>query len=662
MSNISTRNTNISSVKRALLARQMRSQIDGFELLKAEPIAVIGLGCRFPGGANHPDAFWRLLENGVDAISKIPADRWDSDALYDPRPATPGKMTTRWGGFLDQVDQFDPDFFGISPREALRMDPQQRLFLEVAYEALEDAGQVHEQLMGSRTGVFVSSYHNDYGHLQYSDPNQIDAYSSTGTAHSIVANRLSYLLNLQGPSITVDTACSSSLVAVHLACQSLRNEECNLALAGGVSLMLSPEVTISLSNWGFMTPDGRCKTFDARADGFVRGEGCGVVVLKRLADALTDGDTILAVIRGSAVNQDGRTSVLTAPSGLAQQTVIRQALDNAGLTPDQISYIEAHGTGTSLGDPIEVEALAEIIGPRADDQKCVLASVKTNIGHLEAAAGIAGLIKVVLSLQHELIPPHLHFTSLNPHISLDHMPFVIPTQAYPWPAGSKRRCAGVSSFGFGGTNAHIILEEAPQVPAAPPEKESQPPYLLPLSAHNPEALQSLAQSYLDFLTNITVSNSIAGEVQPDLADICYTASVRRNHYDYRMTLVGDSSQAIVEQLNAFIQGKTRAEANLSQRTAVGSPKPVFVFSGQGPQWWAMGRELLAQEPVFRAVIEECDTLLRQYTSWSLMTELTAAEAESRLDQTEVAQPALFALQVALAALWRSWGIVPGGGC
>ncbi|MCB0171116.1 MAG: type I polyketide synthase [Anaerolineae bacterium] len=658
MNNNSHNNINISSVKRALLARQLRSQIDGLEVLQTEPVAITGIGCRFPGGANHPEAFWSLLENGVDAISKVPADRWDSDALYDPKPGTPGKITTQWGGFLNQVDQFDPDYFGISPREALRMDPQQRIFLEVATEAWEDAGLIYDKLVGSQTGVFVASYHNDYAQLQYADPNQIDAYTSTGSAHSIVANRLSYILDLQGPSVTVDTACSSSLVAIHLACQSLRNGECNMALAGAVSLMLSPEVTISLSNWGFMTPDGRCKTFDARADGFVRGEGCGVVVLKRLADALMDGDNILAVIRGSAVNQDGRTNVLTAPSGQAQQAVVQQALNNAGLTPDQISYIEAHGTGTSLGDPIEVEALAQVIGSRSSDNLCVLGSVKTNIGHLEAAAGIAGLIKVVLSLQHQTIPPHLHFNKINPHIELDHMPFIIPTRLHPWPMGTQRRYAGVSSFGFGGTNAHIIVEEAPSIPATDRNEENPQAFLLPLSAHSSETLQALVESFQCFFEDIASKDTNQGAFSPNLRDICYTASVRRNHHNFRIALIGNSPQSFSEQLKALLHKNIYSNFDGSRRTTDAFAKPVFVFSGQGPQWWAMGRELLASEPVFRGVIEQCDELLHHHADWSLLRELTASEEESRLDQTEFAQPAIFALQVGLAALWRSWDILP----
>ncbi len=483
-----------------------------------------------------------MLANGVDAISEVPRDRWDIDALYDPAPNAPGKMSTRYGGFIDRVDEFDAAYFGIAPREAVRMDPQQRLLLEVAYEALEDAGQRREHLAGTRAGVFIASYNDDYGHLLLSDRALIDAHTGTGTAQSIAANRLSYLLNLQGPSMTIDTACSSSLVAVHLACQSLRNDECPLAIAGGVSLIVSPEMSISLSKWGFMAPDGRCKTFDARADGFVRGEGCGVIVLKRLSDALADSDRILALIRGSAVNQDGRSTVLTAPNGLAQQAVIRQALDHARLSPSQITYIEAHGTGTSLGDPIEVEALAEVYGQnRSDAAPVALASVKTNIGHLEAAAGMAGLIKVILCLQHEAIPPHLHFAQLNPHISLSNTPFFIPTKTCAWPSTAQRRCAGVSSFGFGGTNAHVILEEAPTVPSVEPTESLQGrAYLLPFSARHPAALRSLAQSYAEFLAD--------DKRAANMNDVCYTASLRRTHDDYRLAVAGHSREELAERL------------------------------------------------------------------------------------------------------------------
>ncbi len=654
MGHTSARVANISAVKLALLARQARSDVDGLGLLRSEPIAVIGMGCRFPGGADTPEGFWQLLRSGVDAISEVPADRWDVDAFYDPDPAAPGKMSTRWGGFLDGVDRFDPSFFGISPREAVRMDPQHRLLLEVAWEALEDAGQTREGLTGSATGVFVASYHNDYAHLQVTDPARLDAHAGTGIPHSMAANRISYFLNLRGPSLTVDTACSASLVAAHLACQSLRNDECSLAVAGGVNLILSPEVTISLSKWGFMAPDGRCKTFDARADGFVRGEGCGIVVLKRLAEALADGDPIRAVIRGSAVNQDGRTHVLTAPNGLAQEAVVRQALENGKVAASTVTYVETHGTGTILGDPIEVEALAEVYGMhRADGAQCALGAVKTNIGHLEAAAGIAGLIKAVLCLEHEDIPPSLHFTTLNPHLALEGTPFVIPTEVRPWPRGPERRYAGVSSFGFGGTNAHVVLEEAPQRSVTDRDDvapTSDRACLLPLSAHRREALPALTGAYEVLL-------SAADDDAGRLEDVCYTASVRRTHHDHRLAVMGRSRQDLVARLRDVLRdwgGPAVLSGEVPARQ-----KLAFVFSGQGPQGWGMGRELLAEEPVFRASLEACDGLVRRHAGWSLLAELTAEESRSRrLDQTEVAQPALFALQVGLAGLWRAWGIRP----
>ena len=538
------------------------------------------------------------------------------------------------------------------------MDPQQRLILEVAWEGLEQAGQPMERLAGSRTGVFIGihSQSSDYCWLQLSDRARIDAYTSTGTAHSIVPNRLSYFFDLQGPSLAVDTACSSSLVAVHLGCQSLRSKECDLVLAGGVNVILSPEITIAYSKLGMMASDGRCKVFDCRADGFVRGEGCGVVVLKRLSDARADGDPVLAVVRGSAVNQDGHTNGLTAPNGLSQQAVLRQALDNAAVEPSAITYVETHGTGTALGDPIEVEVLASVLGrSRPPDRTCVLGSVKTNLGHLEAAAGIAGLIKVVLALQNEAIPPHLHFTALNPHISLQNTPFKIVSGGIPWPrkAGEKRY-AGVSSFGFGGTNAHVVVEEASKdLNETRPEMfTTHRAHLLPISARSPAALRSLAETYQNLLAVKESGSAVS------LQDMCYTASVRRTHHDCRLFLVGHSRQEFAEHLDGFLHGEGQLAVASGDGLYDRKPGLALVFSGQGPQWFGMGRELLAQEPVFRATLERCDTLLRRHASWSLLRELAADKSQSRLDQTEIAQPAIFALQVGLAELWRSWGIVP----
>ena len=619
---------------------------------KNEPIAIIGIGCRFPG-ANDPAAFWQLLRDGVDAIREVPEDRFDPHAFYDPDPATPGKMNTRWGGFLGQVDQFDPHFFGISPREALRMDPQQRLLLEVTWEALQDAGQVPERLAGTQAGVFIGIATNDYGRRQWNDLEHIDAYAGTGNAMSIAANRISYLFDFRGPSLAIDTACSSSLVAVHLACCSLRNGESTLALAGGVNLILSPAIAINFSKAGAMAPDGRCKAFDARANGYVRSEGAGVVVLKPLSKARADGDPIYAVIRGSAVNQDGRSNGLMAPNPLAQEAVLREAYRQAAVPPGKVQYVEAHGTGTLLGDPIEAKALGTVLGvERPPGRPCALGSVKTNLGHLEAAAGIAGLIKVSLALLHRKIPPSLHFEKPNPHIPFDELPLQVQTKLSPWPAESGPALAGVSSFGFGGTNAHVVLEEAPPAMIGMPEAERKiGTHLLPLSARSPEALQALARAYQNFLAT--------PESAASLPDICYTASVRLSHHEHRLAVTGNSPAQLVESLEAFGRGEARPGLSSGRKPSARRRKLVFVFPGQGSQWFGMGRRLLEQEAVFREVVERCDRAMRPYGDWSLLTELTATNAaQSRLNEIDIIQPALFAIQVALAALWRSWGIEP----
>ena len=439
--------------------KEMRAKLQALETAKTEPIVIIGMGCRFPG-ADNPQAFWELLSNGIDAISEVPSDRWDINAYFDNNPETPGKINTRYGGFVKQLYEFDAGFFGISPREAVSLDPQQRLLMEVSWEALENAGIIPTNLQGSKTGVFVGISSNDYSQqLLTREVTEIDAYLATGNSHSTAAGRLSYTLGLTGPSIAVDTACSSSLVAVHLACQSLRNQECDTALVGGVNRLISPEFSINFSKARMLAADGRCKTFDAAADGFVRGEGCGIIILKRLSDAVADGNPILGLIRGSAVNQDGRSSGLTVPNGPSQQAVISQALENSNIKPSQIDYIEAHGTGTSLGDPIEINALGSVFGKYySADNPLKIGSVKTNIGHLEAAAGIAGVIKLVLSLQQEQIPPHLHFQKPNPYIPWSELPIEVTTKTTPWLISDNSRFAGVSSFGFSGTNAHVIVE------------------------------------------------------------------------------------------------------------------------------------------------------------------------------------------------------------
>ncbi|MGF1524384.1 MAG: type I polyketide synthase, partial [Leptolyngbyaceae cyanobacterium] len=481
-----------SLLKNALLEmKALRAELEYTEEAKREPIAIVGMGCRFPGGANNPEAYWQVLRNGVNAVTEVPPDRWNVDAFYDADPAAPGKMYTRYGAFLDQVDHFDPQFFEISPREAMSMDPQQRLLLEVAWEALENAGIAPDSLRDTQTGVFVGVCFDDYAKFRVkgSDLKQLEAYDSLGNFRAVAAGRLAYFLNLHGPTFQLDTTCSSALLSIHLACQSLRSRECDAALAGGVNLMLEPGTTIGFCKLKALSPDGRCKTFDASADGYVRGEGCGIVVLKRLSDAIANGDPIHALIQGSAVNHDGHSNGLTAPNGSAQEALLQQALKNAEVKPDQIQYVEAHGTGTSLGDPIEVSAIGRVLGrQRSPDNPLMIGSVKTNFGHLETAAGVAGLMKVILSMQNQEIPPHLHFQEPNPYIPWQKFPLKVSTELTPWTPPSQIRLGGVSSFGMSGTNAHVVLAEAPQRSLDRPSSEEgelvaeRPLHILTLSA------------------------------------------------------------------------------------------------------------------------------------------------------------------------------------
>ena len=652
MSSISEKLDQLSPLQRAVYAlKETRGKLERLEQAQTEPIAIVGVGCRFPGGANNPESFWQILHHGIDTIKEVPASRWDVDAYYDPEPETSGKMYTRQGGFLGvNIDEFDAEFFGIAPREAVSMDPQQRLLLEVTWEALENAAIAPNKLVGSSTGVFVGMSANDYAQRTMFDvPSVIDVYTATGNALNAAAGRLSYILGLQGPSMAIDTACSSSLVAVHLACQSLRNQDCQMAIAGGVNLMLSPQVTISMSKLRALAADGRCKTFDATADGYGRGEGCGMIVLKSLSKAIADGDPIWAVIRGSAVNQDGRSSGLTVPNGLAQQQVIRAALANAKVEPAQISYVEAHGTETPLGDPVELKTLDTVLGQgRSPEQALMVGSVKTNIGHLEAAAGIAGLIKVVLAMQHREIPPHLHLTELNPHIVAQQNSVVIPTEPVSWQKNPEcQRIAGISSFAFTGTNAHVVLEEAP-VKVSVPTRNERPLHLLTLSAKNETALQIMAADMTHYL---------AQHQETSLADLCFTANTGRSHFDHRAAVVADSLEELGQQLAAITAKEEQKLLPITQ------PKIAFLFTGQGSQYVGMGRQLYDTQPTFRQALDDCDAILRSYLDKPLLEVLYADTHSSNselceLNETAYTQPALFALEYALAKLWQSWGIEP----
>ena len=629
---------------------------------RSAPVAIIGMGCRFPGGADSPAAYWRLLAAGRDALADVPGDRWSAAKFYSPDQAAEGVSRVRRGGFLaGPVDEFDARFFGISPREAEFVDPQQRLLLEVAWEALEDAGVRLEQLAGTATGVFIGGFTLDYGQIQFAGPGagrgNLTGHTATGVVMTMLANRISHAFDFRGPSMSVDTACSSSLVAVHLACRSLWSGESSVAVAGGVNLMLTPNFTIAASKGGFLSPTSRSRAFDAQADGYVRGEGAGVVLLKLLADAQRDGDPVHAVIRGTAVTQDGHTNGIAVPNGESQQAAIKIALREAGVAASSVSYVEAHGAGTPVGDPIEADAIGEVYGAgRARADRCLMGSVKTNIGHLEAAAGIAGLIKATLCLKHNLVPPHLNLVELNPRIDLDRLGMRIPLAAEELRGIGGTTRVAVNSFGFGGTNAHAILEAAPTPshgiddgidPAVLPVERGLST-IVPLSARSHGALTGLADRYRHLM-------------EQDHADLPALAGAiahqRTNHTQARLALVSDSAYEAAEALRCFGAGDPHPALHASAAEPSGSPL-VFVFTGMGPQWWGMGRELLATNQVFRSAIERCDAALRPLADWSLLEELSADQDSSRMDRTAISQVANFALQVALAEVWASFGIVP----
>ncbi|MEX5635816.1 SDR family NAD(P)-dependent oxidoreductase [Parafrankia sp. FMc2] len=662
------------------------------DLPDTELVAIVGIGCRLPGGVTSPEPLWRVLHNSVNAVTDIPGDRWDADAYYDPEPSVPGRMCSRWGGFLDDVGGFDTEFFTISRAEALAMDPQQRVLLEVAWEALEQAGIPPASVAGTRTGVYTGMSTVDYLLRSQLGGAASSPYSATGNAHSVASGRISYLLGAHGPAVSVDTACSSSLLAVNMAARSLLSGETDMALAGGINLVLGPETGVAFSNWGMLSPRGRCAPFDAEADGFVRAEGCGIIVLKRLSDAVRAGDRVLALIRGGAVNQDGRSNGLTQPSQPAQEALLREALASTGIDPAQIGLVETHGTGTPVGDPVEFGALAAVYG--TGKNPCALGSIKSNIGHLEAASGIAGLIKAVLCLQHGVIPPNLHFRSWNPSIDHGGSRFFVPTETVSWPVPDGPRLAAVSSFGFSGTNAHVLLQSAapaalprqrtartaadvagahaaqatpvtpvtlvtpvaettpvteatPVTETAPAARDVPHPLVIPVSASSPAALARTADSLADWLDD---------HVDVALRDVGWTLARRRGNRQARLAITAADRGELVEQLRGFARGEA-SPATESRTTRVRVPGPVFVFSGQGSQWAGMGRELLEREAAFAATIAQVEPLVQDESGFSVTGELTSAAPSAAIDRV---QPVIFAMQVALAATWRAHGVEPAG--
>src|SRR4051812_41875421 len=579
--------------------------------MSKDRIAIIGIGCRFPGGINHPDALWKLLAEGREAVTDVPPDRWNVERFYDAEPGIAGKSIARRGGFVDGIAQFDPQFFGISPREAPYVDPQHRLILETAWEAIEDAGLVLDFERGTDIGVFVGISHNDYQVIQGtpSDSQGISAHSATGSAHSIAANRISYCLNLRGPSVAMDTACSSALTAVHAACEHIWAGRGDAALAGGVTVMITPGGFIGFSQAAMLSPEGRCAAFDASASGFVRGEGAGMVLLKRLSQAIADGDPVQGVILGTSINQDGHTNGIMLPSPEAQTRLVQDACRDAGIAPEEIGFVEAHGTGTAVGDPIEAHALAEALCANRSIP-LPIGSIKTNLGHLETAAGVAGLLKAMLVLKHAQIPPSLHFSKPNPHIDFEKLKLRVPTELEYFPNGTAERFAGVNSFGFGGANAHVILAEPPRhQPQKSANIPGNRPWPVMLSARSEASLRTSAAN----LSAWVKEHAHANGSSPVLPDLTYTLGVRRNHHPHRLTFVASNWTELTEELDAFAKKEEspRVRATFTPRPEH-VPRIGFIMSGQGPQWWGMGRDLMKQEPVFREAIEKCDAALHPW--------------------------------------------------
>ena len=720
----------LSPLQRAVLTiKTLRGRLDELERARREPIAIVGMACRFPGGADSPRSYWELLRDGVDAVGRVPSDRWDADAYYDPTSGPGWTMNVREGGFLrGPIADFDPEFFGISPREAASLDPQQRLLLEVAWEALEHGGIAPDSLVGSDTGVYIGFLNSDYGRVPFNAVPAADLpYVGTGSGLDFPAGRIAYVLGLQGPCMVLGTACSSALTAIHVASQALRAGEAGLAIAGGVNLILHPDNNIILSKMRALAPDGRCRTFDADARGYGRGEGCGVVVLERLADARARGHRVLGLVRGSAVNHDGASGGLTVPNGPAQEKLLRRALAVAGLAPADVDYVEAHGTGTPLGDPIELRALDAVLG-EGRDRPLLVGSVKTNLAHLESAAGVASLLKVLLAFEHERIPAHLHLRTPNPALDWSRLRLEVPTRARPWPAGPRPRVAGISGFGLSGINAHVLVEEPPRQDPPPPDASPRPAHLLTLAARDRKALAELAARWAASLrsgelaetstdpadtadttspantaqpaattrpadathfavttrpadaahiadaTRLADTTHIADATHPAevprsanttrsrLADACFTANTGRARFAHRLAVVAGTPAGMAERLERFVAGEPPGPGLAHAQAPATPPRLAFLFTGQGSQTPGMGEHLYRSEPAFRAVFDRCDAFLAPRLGASLRALLHPTDrddaAQARLDRTGLAQPALFALELALAHTWMAWGVRP----
>ncbi len=618
---------------------------------KENLIAIIGMACRFPGSSNSVKQFWNNLKNGKDCVTDVPGNRWSINEFYHHNKKIPGKSHSKCGGFIDNFDEFDAPFFGVNTREAEQIDPQQRQLLEITWEAFEDADLKPCDYVRSRTGVFIGGFTLDYKILQFADTEGIGTHTAVGSMMTMLSNRISYVFDFRGPSMSIDTACSSSLVSLHEACQSLKNNECDMAVAGGMELIYTPEYYIAESKGGFLSVDGRCKTFDAQANGYVRGEGGGILILKKLDAAIKDKNNIYAVIRESMVNQDGKTVGISVPNGEAQKMLLEDVYGRAGIKPKDVQYVEVHGTGTSVGDPIEANVVAGFFGAERDslEGKCIISSVKANIGHLEAASGIASIIKAVCSMQENIIAPHIGMKELNPKIDIDKLSIRIPERLEPWPKDGKTKIVGVNSFGFGGTNAHVILQEYHEeddVECNGTLVNPKRPKVLNISAKSEYSLKKMVEKYTQLMENTETS----------VDTICYNVATKREKHNVNITVIGDTKEELIENLYKYTSGQECSGVrcrNESKDTRI-----VFVFTGMGPQWYAMGRELYNTDRVFKETVCKLDKEFSKYLSWSIVDEMMLDEATSRISRTDVAQPMNFVIQVALSEMWKSMGIVP----